>query len=206
MTTSSAVSHQEVSRRNTVLPLKNNQEDSGEGPKAGGEDQPPRILHSGWVNPSILQHLGWEMQMPPGGTQSQTMGQAKWLARDDPKTNPIPRKPETANHVAEQFSWVPSPCCPPTGVGGCGPSQQSLLLCQNVSPLMIHFQELDKSLLLGLRRGSPFLQQWETGWRRDLTLIAVCVWWAGCRRHREAGHQPPPLRWCGLGWRLGCGW
>lgn len=38
------------------------------------------------------------------------------------------------------------------------------------------FQESDKSLLLGLEEVPPFLQQWEIGWRRDLTLVAVCVW------------------------------
>ena len=52
---------------------------------------------------------------------------------------------------------------------------KSFALSECVSPLTNHFQELDKSLLLGLRRGSPFLQHWETGWRRDLTLIVVCV-------------------------------
>ena len=38
-------------------------------------------------------------------------------------------KPETASHVAEQFSWVPLPCCSPAGAL----FQQSLLICQHVS-------------------------------------------------------------------------
>ena len=34
--------------------------------------------------------------------------ESEWLARDDPETNFIIIKSETASHVAEQFSWVPS--------------------------------------------------------------------------------------------------
>ena len=34
------------------------------------------------------------------------MGQVR-LAREDPETNPVPIKPETLNHMAEQFWWVP---------------------------------------------------------------------------------------------------
>ena len=33
------------------------------------------------------------------------------LARDQPETNPMPIKPETVSHVAEQFTWVPLPFC-----------------------------------------------------------------------------------------------
>ena len=35
------------------------------------------------------------------------------MAKDTPETNPITIKPETVNHVAEQFSWVPLPYCSP---------------------------------------------------------------------------------------------
>ena len=38
-----------------------------------------------------------------------------WLAKDNPETNPITIKPETGNHVAELFSWVPLPYCSPPG-------------------------------------------------------------------------------------------
>ena len=31
----------------------------------------------------------------------------------DPETNTITIKLETASHVAEQFFWVPLPCCSP---------------------------------------------------------------------------------------------
>ena len=35
------------------------------------------------------------------------------LAKDNPETNPITIKLETASHAAEQFSWVPLPYCSP---------------------------------------------------------------------------------------------
>ena len=35
--------------------------------------------------------------------------ESEWLAKDNPETNPITIKPETVNHVTEQFSWVPLP-------------------------------------------------------------------------------------------------
>ena len=57
--------------------------------------QPPRILLVGI-------HPGWAMSSPLGKTLSQD-----GLARDSSETNPITIKPETASHMAEQFSWVP---------------------------------------------------------------------------------------------------
>ena len=52
--------------------------------------QPPRILLAGI-------HLGWAM--------------CEWLARDNSETNPATIKPQTVNHEADQFSWVPLLCC-----------------------------------------------------------------------------------------------
>ena len=37
--------------------------------------------------------------------------ESECLAKDNPETNPITIKPETASHVAEQFTWVLLPCC-----------------------------------------------------------------------------------------------
>ena len=48
----------------------------------GGDDQPPRVLLT-------VIHLGWEIHAPPGRTLIQTMGQSRWLARDNPEANPI---------------------------------------------------------------------------------------------------------------------
>ena len=77
------------------------------------------------------------------------------LARDQPETNPMPIKPETVSHVAEQFSLLPSPFCPP-------PRQpfpiKSLALTAHISSDN-SFQVSDKSLLSGRGRGPPFLHQ-----------------------------------------------
>ena len=40
--------------------------------------------------------------------------ESEWLAKDNPKTNPITVKPETVSRVAELF-WVPLPYCSPCG-------------------------------------------------------------------------------------------
>jgi len=37
--------------------------------------------------------------------------ESEWLAKDKPETNLITINPKTVSHVAEQFSWVPLPCC-----------------------------------------------------------------------------------------------
>ena len=41
--------------------------------------------------------------------------ESECLAKDNPETNPITVKPETASHMAEQSSWAPSPYCSPPG-------------------------------------------------------------------------------------------
>ena len=73
----------------------------------------------------------------------------RW-ARDNPETNAITIKPDTASHAAEQFSWVPLPYCSPPG---CPLPMKSLALSAHVSPWTIHFQVLDKSPLPGPERG-----------------------------------------------------
>ena len=74
------------------------------------------------------------------------------MARDNPETNPVTIKPETASHVAEGSSWVPLPSCSPPG---CPFPIKSLALSAHVSPRTIHFRVLDKSPLLGPGGGSP---------------------------------------------------
>ena len=78
-----------------------------------------------------------------------------WHKQDDwqettRKANPMTLKPETASHVAEQFSWVPLPCCslsgPPFPI-------KSFALSAHVSPRTIHYRGLDKSKLSGPERG-----------------------------------------------------
>ena len=74
------------------------------------------------------------------------MGQARWLARDSPETNPITTKPEAVSHVAEHVSWGPSPCCSPPG----RPFPiKSFALSARVSPRTIPLRALDKSPLSG---------------------------------------------------------
>ena len=72
------------------------------------------------------------------------------MARDNPETNPIPIKPETVSHVAEQFSRAPFPCCSPSR----RPFPiKSFASSAQVSPLTIHFWVLDKSPPSGPGRG-----------------------------------------------------
>ena len=72
------------------------------------------------------------------------------MTRDNPETNPITIIPDTASHMAEQFSWVPLPCC---SLPGCPFPIKSLALSARVSPRTIHFLVLDKSPLSGPGRG-----------------------------------------------------
>ena len=72
--------------------------------------------------------------------------ESEWLAKDNPETNPITIKPETASHVTEQFSWVPLPYCSPPR---CPFPIKSLVLSAHVPPQTIHFWVLDKSPVLG---------------------------------------------------------
>ena len=102
--------------------------------------QTPRILLTGI-------HLGWAVACATRKDPA-----SDWLARDNPETNPITIKPETASQVAEQFPWVPLLCCSlprhPFPI-------KSLALSARVSPRTIHFQVLDKSPLSGPGRGPP---------------------------------------------------
>ena len=87
--------------------------------------------------------------------------ESEWLAKDNPEINPITINPQTANHVAEWFSWVPLSYCSlnrrPSPV-----TSRALSAC--TSPWTIHLRVLDNSSL-GPWKGSPFLQ-----------LIHVYVW------------------------------
>ena len=72
------------------------------------------------------------------------------------ENNTITIKPKTARPMAEQFSWVPLPCC---SLAGHTFPIKFLALSAHVSPWSIHFWVLEKSSLLGPWRGSPFLQE-----------------------------------------------
>ena len=99
--------------------------------------QNPSLWHPSWLNKLFTIRKNSE---------------SEWLAKDNPETNPITIKPETVNQAAEQFSWVPSPCCSPAR----HPIPiKSLALSADVSPQTIYFWMLDKSPALGPGRGPP---------------------------------------------------
>ena len=81
--------------------------------------------------------------------------ESEWLAKDNPESNSITIKPNTAKHVAELFSWVPLPFCSPPG---CPFPIKALAMSAHVSPQTIHFWLLNKSPVSGPGRGFPFLQ------------------------------------------------
>ena len=83
--------------------------------------QNPPLWHPSWLNKVCTTRKDSE---------------SEWLAKDNPEINPTTIKPETASHVAEQFSWVPLPYCSPPG---CPFPIKSLALSARVSPRTIHF-------------------------------------------------------------------
>ena len=97
----------------------------------------PALWHPSWLNKVSITRKDSE---------------SEWLAKDNPETNPVTIKPETASHMAEQFSWVPLPYCSPPG---CPFPIKSLALSIHVSPQTIHFRVLDKSPVSGPGRGPP---------------------------------------------------
>ena len=99
--------------------------------------QNPSLWHPSWLNKVCTTRKDPE---------------SEWLAKDNPETNPITIKPETASHVTELFSWVSLPYCSPPG---CPFPIKSLALSAEMSPRTIHFQVLYKSPVSGPGRGPP---------------------------------------------------
>ena len=88
--------------------------------------QNPSVWHPSWLNKVCTTRRDSESER---------------LAKDNPKTNPITIKPETASHVTELYSWVPLPsCCSPPP--GCPFPIKSLALSADVFPWTIHFRVL----------------------------------------------------------------
>ena len=113
-----------------------------------------------WLNTSqnpSLWHPSWLNKMYTMRKDSES----EWLDKDNPETNPINIKPETTNHVTEQFSWVPFPSCSPPR---CPFPIKYLALSAHVSPQTIHFQVLDKSPVSGPGRGPPSCNNTPQGW------------------------------------------
>ena len=105
-----------------------------------------------YILPTSQNPSNWSLPWLSGAHATRKDAESEWLARDNPETNPITITPETANHMAEQSSWVP--------LLSCFPPQfpfliNSFALSACVSLQTIHFWVLDKSLFLGPGRGSP---------------------------------------------------
>ena len=98
--------------------------------------QNPSLWHPSWLNKVCTTRKDSE---------------SEWLAKDNPETNPITIKPETASHVTELYSWVPLPYYFPPG---CPFPVKSLALSADVSPQTIHFWVSDKSPVSGPGRGT----------------------------------------------------
>ena len=116
-----------------------------------GQNETPHVRLPPWILLSGI-HLGWTRHAPPGRTL-----ESGWLAKDNPATNPITIKTQDCQPLAELFSCVPLPSCSPLG---CPFPIKSLALSVHVSPRTIHFQVLDKSLVLGPGRGPPSCNKW----------------------------------------------
>ena len=129
----------------------------GPGKEHGTKKPPPtrRIRERSKGNTSLYvlptsQNPRWNPSWLSDAHATRKDPESEWLARDNRETNPITIKPETASHVAEQFSWVPLPSCSPAG---CPFPIKSLALSACVSPRIIHFRVLEKSPLSGPGRG-----------------------------------------------------
>ena len=113
--------------------------------------QNPPLWHPSWLNNVCTTRKDSE---------------SEWLAKDNPETNPITIKPETASHVTELF-WVPLPYCSPPR---CPFPIKSLAWSVHVSPWRIHFWVLDKSPVSGPGRGPPSCNNW-----RAVKLVLICL-------------------------------
>jgi len=90
----------EVLVRNTELISHHQLEEFGKGQKGDTTCSTTSQNLSNW-------HLSW----PNKACTIRKDSESERLAKDNPNTNPITIKIETACHVAEQFSWVPLLYC-----------------------------------------------------------------------------------------------
>ena len=82
--------------------------------------------------------------------------ESELLAKDNPETNPINIKPETASHMAEQSSWVPLPYY---SLPGCPFPIKSYCFVNTCVSSDNSFPSVRQEPTLGPWKGSPFLQQ-----------------------------------------------
>ena len=98
----------------------------------------------------------WHPSWTSNACTTRKDSESEWLAKDNPESNPITINPETASHMAEQFSWIPLLYC---SLPGCFFPIKYLAFSAHVSPWTIHFQVLRQEPTFGPWKGSPFLQQ-----------------------------------------------
>ena len=113
-----------------------------------GQKETPRVLPA----PS-RRHPSWLSNACP----TRKDPESEWLTKDNQGTNSITIKPETASHMAEQFSWVPTPSC---SLPGLPFPIKSLAWSAHVSPQTTYVRILDKSPLLGPGSGPPSCNTW----------------------------------------------
>ena len=136
MTTCMNYLKQEVLVRNAKLTSYHQPEQFGKSQKERGDLSP-------YVLPTSPNPHCWNPSWLSDACTTRKDAESKWLARDNPETNPVTIKPKTASHVAEQF-WVPLPCCSPPVHPF---SIKSLALLAHVSLQTVHFWVLDRSPL-----------------------------------------------------------
>lgn len=126
-----------------------------------GDDQPQ--------NRCVGFHLGWGVPCHQEGPWIRLWAEQDELARDKPQRTPVPLKPETVSHVAEQFSWAPYPAAFHLGAPfiSTGVSSGSSFLSARQEPTLAL-----EGLLL------PASESW---------LLTNCFTWA---LHSEATAQP----------------
>ena len=123
-------------------------------------------------------------------------GPWEWLVSDNPETDTITIKPETASHVAAQSSWAPWPCCP----------LPRLPFLTKSPTLSVHvssdhsFLSVRQEPTLRPWKRFPFLQQ--TVWWRTQGRKVTGIWghWVisvslqECHRHIHFTASKMPLR------------
>ena len=145
--------------------------------------QNPSLWHPSWLNKACTTRKDSE---------------SEWLAKDNPETNPITIKPETASHVTELFFWVPLPYCSPPR---CPFPIKSLALSARVSPQTIHFWVVDKSPVSGPGRGPPSCNNYAAIRGVNLDCPGQTRWVAPWPRSHLVWCHPQPLSGSSV---LGC--
>ena len=110
------------------------------------------------IYPTNSQNPFWHPSWLSNACTTRKDSESEGSAKDNPETNPITIRPETASHVAQQFSWVPLPYCSPPRHPF---PKKYIALSAHGSPQSINFWVLDKSPLSSSGRGSLFRQQFD---------------------------------------------